>query len=581
MTAAGRHPCSRLPPRVFHERFVVDGSDGPAALGRRASGVDRLAGADQSESGAPPAPPFSGTALWTAAQRCREIAYIVSNGGPLGVALGAEGERALATGSYALHGALPGIFPDALGDERFRAVHDTRFAYVTGSMANGIATSRLVASAARAGCLAFFGAAGLLPAQVEAAVVDLGEALGPRAPWGCNLIHSPSEPHLEDAVVDVCLRHGVTKVEASAFMKITPAIVRYACSGLTRDRQGGISRANHIIAKVSRPEIARHFVEPAPSDVLDHLARQGLLSSDESALAARVPLAEDVTVEADSGGHTDRRPLGALFPVIVDTCRRLAERRGWPPPRVGAAGGIGSPVSVASAFALGAAYVVTGSINQSCVESGLSSDGCAMLAQAGVADVIMAPAADMFELGIDVQVLRRGTMFGPRGRRLYDLYRTIGSLDELSETDRSWLEGSILGTTIEEAWTETKAYWTARDPGQFQRAESDRHQQVALLFRSYLGLASRWAIEGRTDRRADYQIWCSSAMGAFNAWVAGSFLEAPERRTVDQVARNLLEGAAVVTRAHQLRSAGVGVPDEAFDFRPRILVDVDEEARAL
>jgi 3-methyladenine DNA glycosylase Mpg len=60
-------------------------------------------------------------------------------------------------------------------------------------------------------------------------------------------------------------------------------------------------------------------------------------------------------------------------------------------------------------------------------------------------------------------------------------------------------------------------------------------------------------------------------MGAFNTWVAGSFLAAPEARTAVQVARNLLEGAAVVTRAQQLRSYGVAVPTEAFDFRPREL----------
>jgi trans-AT polyketide synthase/acyltransferase/oxidoreductase domain-containing protein len=38
-----------------------------------------------------------------------------------------------------------------------------------------------------------------------------------------------------------------------------------------------------------------------------------------------------------------------------------------------------------------------------------------------------------------------------------------------------------------------------------------------------------------------------------------------------QIARNLMEGAAVVTRAQQLRSCGVPVPASAFDFRPRPL----------
>ena len=42
-------------------------------------------------------------------------------------------------------------------------------------------------------------------------------------------------------------------------------------------------------------------------------------------------------------------------------------------------------------------------------------------------------------------------------------------------------------------------------------------------------------------------------------------------RGVAQIALNLLEGAAVLTRAQQLRTYGVPLPDAAFDFRPRPL----------
>ena len=106
---------------------------------------------------------------------------------------------------------------------------------------------------------------------------------------------------------------------------------------------------------------------------------------------------------------------------------------------------------------------------------------------------------------------------------------------------------------------------------QVGRAERDPKHQMALVFRWYLGLSSRWAIDGIDERRTDYQIWCGPAMGAFNAWAAGSFLAEPADRTVVQIARNLLEGAAVVTRAQQLRAYGVAVPPVAFNYRPRPL----------
>ena len=94
---------------------------------------------------------------------------------------------------------------------------------------------------------------------------------------------------------------------------------------------------------------------------------------------------------------------------------------------------------------------------------------------------------------------------------------------------------------------------------------------MALVFRWYLGLSSKWAIWGEAPRRLDYQIWCGPAMGAFNDWVRGSFLEAPANRTVVQIALNLLEGAAAITRAHQLRTYGVPVHSSAFNYRPRPL----------
>ena len=228
------------------------------------------------------------------------------------------------------------------------------------------------------GCLGFFGAAGLPPRAVEQAIDTLSRRLG-EGVAGAYLIHSPSEPAIEAALAEMYIRHGVRRVQASAFMMFTPAVVRYAYSGLSRMSDGSIHRKNHVIAKVSRAEVARKFLDPAPTAVIDHLIGHGMLSPEEGALGIDLPIAEDITVEADSGGHTDRRPLGALFPVIVDLCREVAARRGWERPvRVGAGGGLGTPASVASAFALGAGYVVTGSINQSCVESGLDADGCLM-----------------------------------------------------------------------------------------------------------------------------------------------------------------------------------------------------------
>ena len=60
--------------------------------------------------------------------------------------------------------------------------------------------------------------------------------------------------------------------------------------------------------------------------MLDGLVAKGLLTRDEAQLAAGLPVAEDITVESDSGGHTDNRPLGPLFSAI-QAVRDEATRR--------------------------------------------------------------------------------------------------------------------------------------------------------------------------------------------------------------------------------------------------------------
>jgi hypothetical protein len=128
-----------------------------------------------------------------------------------------------------------------------------------------------------------------------------------------------------------------------------------------------------------------------------------------------------------------------------------------------------------------------------------------------------------------------------------------------------------LGATCDEVWSEVRHFFEARDPRELERAQSEPKHRMALVFRWYLGMASKWPVVGESRRRLDYQIWCGPAMGAFNDWVRGSFLEEQANRGVVQIALNLLEGAAVLARAQQLRAAGVAVPAEAFAFAPRLL----------
>jgi trans-AT polyketide synthase, acyltransferase and oxidoreductase domains len=504
--------------------------------------------------------------------------HLVRQGADGPVGLGFEGTASpdASAGSFPHLGTLPALYPEWLGDRSFLAAHGVRFPYIAGAMANGIASARMVIAMASQRMLAFFGAGGLDFAEVVRGMDEIQAALGAQDPtgpaWGSNLIFSPNEPELEAAVADLYLERGVRRVSASAYMKLTPAVVRYACAGLTEAPDGEVLRANHLFAKISRPEVARLFMAPAPAAMLSALVEAGQLTAAEAALAARIPLAGDVTLEADSGGHTDNRPLTVLLPVVQALRDEMRASHGFSAPiRVGAAGGLGTPGALAAAFALGADYVLTGTVNQATLEAGISQAAREMLAEADAADVVMAPSPDMFEMGVKVQVLRRGTLFAQRASLLAEVYAGHQSLEELSDELRERLEKEIFQAPLAQIWEQTEAFFNARNPGELERAQAKPRHKMGLVFRWYLGKSSRWAIDGVPERRLDYQIWCGPAMGSFNAWVSDSFLQDPAQRSVVQVALNLLEGAAVITRAQQARSYGVGVPREAFDFRPRPL----------
>lgn len=519
---------------------------------------------------------FEAADLAAAAAQPRAPLHIVREDeqGRIGVALGgrAVDGAANAADTLPLLASLPPLYPEWLGDRSFGETHGVRFPYASGEMANGIASARMVTAMAEAGMLGFFGAAGLPYPQVAEAVGALSRDLGPGRAWGVNIIHSPQEPAAEEHLADLLITSGVPCVSASAFMGLTPAVVRCAAAGLRRDPDGTIVRPRQIFAKLSRTEVAERFLAPPPAEMLRALVARGLLSEGEADLAALLPIAEDVTAEADSGGHTDNRPLPVLLPAMIALRDRVAERHpSFPRIRIGAAGGLGTPGAVAAAFALGADYVMTGSVNQSAVESGLSEEGRRMLAAADFADVAMAPSADMFELGVKVQVLKRGSLFAVRATRLYETYLRHDGLDAIPAAEQARLEAEIFHKPLAQAWAETEAFWAAREPAEAERARQDAKHRMALTFRWYLGMASRWAVQGEPTRKADYQIWCGPAMGAFNRWSEGSFLADPAQRSVVQIARNLLEGAAAITRAHQLRTHGVPMPPAAFRFSPRPL----------
>ncbi|MCD4722212.1 MAG: PfaD family polyunsaturated fatty acid/polyketide biosynthesis protein [Desulfobacula sp.] len=464
---------------------------------------------------------------------------------------------------------VPAVRLENLGDEKFKKRHSLKYPYIAGAMANGITSATMVKTMAENGMIGFLGAGGLSLEKIEKNIIELTNTLKDK-PFGFNLIHSLGDPAHEMATVDLYLKYKIKLISAAAFMRMTPALVYYRIKGIYKNDKGHIVTPNHIIAKVSRIEIARQFFSPPPEKLVNILLEKDLITNQEAKLSQYIPMAQDLTAEADSGGHTDNRPALALLPTMMALKNEFMETYNYKEPLcVGLAGGIATPQSAAAAFSMGAAYILTGSINQSCVEAGICEDVKKMLCQAEQADVTMAPAADMFEIGAKVQVLKRGTMFPVRADKLYKFYKSHNSFDEIDEKSKQEIQDKFLQATFEEAWDSTKDFFhKTGNIKEIKRAQNDPKHKMALVFRSYLGLSSKWAIQGIPQRKMDYQIWCGPAIGAFNQWVKGSFLEAHENRKTDEIALNLMFGACICIRASILRTQGIELPMDASLFKP-------------
>lgn len=463
----------------------------------------------------------------------------------------------------------PAYTPETFGDIEFKKTYGLKYALYGGAMANAIASEEFVIALGKAGFMGAFGAGGCIPARIEKAIQSIQGALS-NQPYAFNLINSPFEPALEQKAVDLYLQYGVRVIEASAYLNLTKNLVRYRVSGLSQNQDGSIRIGNRVIAKLSRKEVAGKFLQPAPDDILNQLVNEGVVSVEQAQLARMVPIADDITVEADSGGHTDNRPLVGILPAIIRLRDALQEKYHYPSlVRVGAAGGIATPAATLAAFMIGAAYVTTGSVNQGCIEAGASEHTRNLLAQMELTDVAMAPASDMFEMGVKVQVLKRGTMFAMRGQKLFELYQRYDSIDDIPVEEKAKLEATVFKQSLDSVWNECVKFFSERDPRQIERANQKPKDKMALIFRWYLGLSSRWSNTGEKGREMDYQIWCGPAMGAFNDWVRGTYLESAQNRSVADISMQLMTGAAYLFRVRMLEAQGVRLPNDLLDFRPK------------
>ncbi|TYQ17732.1 UNVERIFIED_CONTAM: trans-AT polyketide synthase/acyltransferase/oxidoreductase domain-containing protein [Acetivibrio alkalicellulosi] len=426
-----------------------------------------------------------------------------------------------------------------LGDASFCLDYGLKYAYVAGGMYKGVASKELVVRMGRAGFMAFFGSGGLSYDAIEEAIQLIQGELNNGESFGMNVLYNANNPEKEEKLVNLLLQYGVNKIEAASYINITPALVRFRLYGIKRDEKGIICTKNKIIAKVSRPEVAERFLAPPPSRILEKLVSGGQITEKEANLAKRIPMADDICVEADSGGHTDQGVAYTLVPAMICLRDAMMREYGYSKKiRIGAAGGIGTPEAAAAAFILGAEFIMTGSINQCTVEAGTSDSVKEILQHINVQDMDYAPSGDMFELGAKIQVLRKGTFFPARAKKLHDLYLNHQSIEEIDGDIRKQLEKRYFNNPLETIYEEVKRHYSIQE---IEKAEKNPKHKMALIFKWYYAYATKIALLGDEGDKVNYQVPCGPALGAFNQWIKGTELESWKNRHVDEIAEKIMK----------------------------------------
>ena len=433
-----------------------------------------------------------------------------------------------------------------LGNPDFKKEYGLDYAYVAGGMFRAIASKELVVAMGRAGMMGFFGTGGLPLDEIERDIKWIQNRLTDDQPYGMNLLSNLNNPPMEEETVALYLKYGIPFVEAAAYIRMSPPLVRYRLSGLRRNEEGAVVCDHHIMAKCSRPEVAEQFMSPAPEKIVHKLFEDGKITHEQVEMGREVPMSNEICVEADSGGHTDMGIPTVLLPGMLILKRRIEEKYKYKRPIfMGLAGGIGSPQAALAAFIMGADFILTGSINQCSVESGTSDTVKDMLQDMNIQDTDYAPAGDMFEMGAKIQVLKRGVFFPGRSNRLYQLYTQYNAMEEIPHKIAKQIQERYFHKNFADVWNETKEYLTAQNMQQeIRKAEENPKHKMALVFRWYFARSIKLALSGDPDCQVDYQVHTGPALGVFNQWVKGTELEDWRNRHVDRIAMKLLTETA-------------------------------------
>ncbi len=433
---------------------------------------------------------------------------------------------------------------NCLGSKQFLIDYAVKHPYIAGSMCHGISSAKLVTKMARAGFLAFLGSHGLPLNKIEQLIITTKKGLPTHVNFGINIDYFTGGSHKKMTVIDLCIDHKVSVIEVSNYDQVGLELVKYRANGLSMDN-GKLSINNKILIKTAASRTAELFMQPAPQHLLDKLLQEKSITDQQYKMCQKVPMADDVCVLGDGAWVNDQAVTMIKLPEIIRLRQQISQKqadmfKNAGQVRIGSSGGMGTPESIALVFALGADFIVTGSINQCTVEAEISDHVKQILQNISTDDTTYIPSGELFESGTKSQIVNKGSYFSARAQKLYDLYRMYQRLEDIDQKTKKQMEQHFFQRDCESVIEEIIAN---AEPQETNEINNNEKFKMLKVFQWYFNHSKQLAIKGHQKEQKNYQIYCGPAMGAFNQWAQGGPFEKWQNRNVDKIAEYLMDAA--------------------------------------
>lgn len=440
----------------------------------------------------------------------------------------------------------------SLGSKEFVKDYAVKYPYVAGSMCHGISSAQLVIKMAQAGFLSFLGNNGLPLARIQELIITTKKHLYKDENFGINVDYFAGNSSRKMALIDLSIKHGVHVIEVSNYDQIGLELVKYRANGLEM-KNGQITINNKILIKTSLSKTAALFMQPAPLHLLEKLLQQKDITEQQFQLCQQIPMADDICVEGD-GAWINRQAVTMIkLPEFMRLRHKFSKKQSnmfkhAGQIRIGASGGMGTPEAVAMVFAMGADFIVTGSINQCTVEARISDHAKHILQETTTDDTTYAISGELFESGAKSQIINKGSYFSARAQKLYDIYRLHDGLNDVDKKTKKHIEQHFFQRDCDSIIDEIMTHADSKE-----KAAINNNEKLKMLkvFQWYFNHSRTLAIEGHQKQQKNYQIYCGPSMGAFNQWLEGGPFEKWQNRHVDQIAALLMDKTYAYVKKYQ------------------------------